>query len=138
VLKESWRKIDYGGFFHDRKGGPGVHCDNYSFLAGWYSLQPGDAPSPGLPTAPPPRQFRGNSEEEMRTCGTHVTPWASRAPPPVGEPPADVTIKFAYKGDETNGGSYAKSYQTHVVACHGYVLYFLNPATKCQVAYCAL
>ena len=103
------------------------------FSAGWFSLQPGGSPSPGLPTTPPPERFGGKTAETMRTCGTAAIAWASRAPPPLGQPPANVRIEFAYLGDE----DHYRGYDGHVVTCRGYILYYLQPTRYCA-GYCAL
>ena len=133
TLKESWRRI-----FPGVAQSGSAHCDTSNstgFKEGWYRFSFPEAPFAKIPTTP---ALLENRQLDMKSCGTHRIPWVDASYPSVGEPPKDVTIRWAWENTED---SYYPT-QAKIVACHTkgqtMYLYYLPAVTACSNAYCAM
>ena len=80
-----------------------ARCDtsrHTGFKEGWYRFSFPEAPFAKIPTTPP---LLENRQYDMKSCGTHGVSWVDASYPSVGEPPKNVTIKFAWKSNEAWG-----------------------------------
>jgi len=127
VLDDEWRKVKY-----DINGQTPQYCDN-SLASGWYEFQFDHYPSAWIPLSPPAKEF----QDDGRTCGTDASSWTPDSLPLLGDPPKDITINFAWDGDDEKWELGAKT-----VAClkNGFqtYMYQLSAPTNCDLAYCAI